>query len=223
LPSGVTRFTAAAIGACVALAALEVARAFGVAMPRASGVAAASIAAVLAATVAVRHAAFVWRGPVVVSFRRREGMLCDAREAGAVRAAAQLRGTLGGAGHLFPRRLLVSALGWGAASVQALALLLPERSTGTFAPLVAVLALGGLAVLFPAVPFYYREAAGGCVVAFPAETCMRLLDASALAPAPVPVELGVGAVTRAGEPDGSSVATDGEAAEPTDRGRRPPA
>lgn len=222
MPSGVTSFTAAAIGACAALAALEVGQAFGVAMPRASVVAAASTAAVLAATVALRHVAFVWRGPVIVSFRRREGMLCDAREAEAVRAAAQLRGTLGGAGHLFPRRLLVSALGWGAASVQALALLLPERSAGTFAPLVAVLVLGGLAVLFPAVPFYYREAAGGCVVAFPSEACMRLLDASALEPAPVPVELGVGAASRAGERDGSPEATGGDAGEPTNRGRRPP-
>ncbi len=196
MPSGVSRFTVGALGTCTALAVVEGAAELGVPVPRTGIVALGTAAAVLAATVAVRNLAYVRRGPLILAFQRREGMLCDARESAAIRAAAQLRGTMGGAGHLSPHRLALSAAAWAAAALQALMFVVPEHGPTTFLPLAWVVASGGLAVRFPAVPFYYREAAGGCVVAFPADVCARLLERARLAPAPSAMQidaLGTGA------------------------------
>ncbi len=201
-------FTTTTIAACVALAAVEAARLLGIEVPRTAAMLTASGTAVLAMTVAVRHVAFVWRGPVIVSFRRRDGMLCDANEAAVVRAAAQLRGTMGGAGHVHPHRLMLTAGAWAAASVQALVLVGPDRGLTRFVPLTAVIVAGALAAQFPAVPFYYREAAGGCVVAFPPGACALLLGAAALQPVR-PVELGAFRL-RAGEALDGRVAAEPE-------------
>jgi hypothetical protein len=96
---------------------------------------------------------------------------------------------MGGAGHLHPWRLVFSAVAWGAASAQALALLLPERSSAILAPIVLVLLAAALAALYPATPFFYREAAGGCVVVFPSDVCLRLLETAGVDPAPRPIDL----------------------------------
>lgn len=189
MPSGVTRFTACALAACGVLAVAEVARVMGAAVPPTALVLLGSMTAVLAFTAAIRDVAFVWRGPVIVTFRRGDGVLCDARESAAVRAAASLRGTMGGAGHLYPRRLLFSAATWVATAAQALMLLLPDRGAATYLPFLWVLVGGALAARFPAIAFYYRETAGDCVVAFPVEVCERLLENARMAPTPRPMEL----------------------------------
>lgn len=185
----VARFTKVTVALWFVLLACEAARVVGIAVPRELLLLAGVAAAVAAATVSVRHVAFIWRGPIIVSFRRSEGMLCDAREAEVVRAAAQLRGTMGGAGHLHRWRLAISAAAWGAASVQAVLLLLPDRAPMRLLPLGFLLVASSLALLVPACPFYYREAAGGCVLAFPADACMRLLVMAGLAPEPTGIDM----------------------------------
>lgn len=211
-----TRFTVGAIGICGVLAGIEVARAVGADAPAAVALVVASVSAVVAATVAVRNVVFVWRGPVIRSFPRREAMLCDAREAQTIRAAAQLRGTMGGAGYLHPGRLVLSAAGWGAISVQSLALVSPQRTPATFLPLAVAVVAAGLVALFPASPFFYREAGGGCVLAFPPDACRRLLGAEGVEGALTPIALGMSA---AGPVDGTGAqkaASTADASEPDD-------
>lgn len=214
LRGGVTRFTAIAVGACGALVAFETAEAFGAHVPRTLVLLAASACAVLAATVALRHVAFIWRGPVIVAFRRPEGRLCDSREAEAVRSAAQLRGTMGGAGHLHPRRLAFSAVAWGAASAQCVALVVPDHRPTSFAPLAVLVLASGLAVIFPPDPFYYREAAGGCVVVFPVDACVRVLRAAGARALPTPVLIGAAMPVLA--PSESSAGTEPDGARSKD-------
>jgi hypothetical protein len=173
---------------------MELARAAGAEVPDTAGLLGASAAAVSAATVAIRNIFFVWRGPVILSFRRGDAMLCDAREASTVRAAAQLRGTMGGAGYLHPRRLVVSATAWAAVSVQSLALVSPQRTPTTFIPLAVAVGATVLTALFPASPFFYRETGGGCVVAFPPRVCRSVLDAAGVEPALTPIAIGMAAV-----------------------------
>ena len=180
-----------ALAVCSTLAGTEVARALGLPVPQGGEIVLGSAAAVLAATVAVRRIAFVRRGPIIVDFRREDGLLCDARESAVIRSAAQLRGTMGGAGHLFPHRLVLSSVAWAYVAVQAVLLVLPEHGAATFVPLAGVIVVGAVAARFPAIPFYYRETVGQCVVAFPVDACMRLLEAARLAPAPTGVELTV--------------------------------
>ena len=206
LASGVTRFTAGAVGVCGALVVIEAAQGLGIEVPRELALVAASVSAVFAATVAIRNVAFVWRGPVILPFPRGEAMLCDAREASAVRSAAQLRGTMGGAGYLHPRRLAFSAIAWAAVSMQSVALLPPHRAATTFVPLAVALLAAGLTAGFPASPFYYREAGGGCVLAFPPAVCRRLLDAAGVESALRPIDLGMVARRRS-DAAGSAPAT----------------
>jgi hypothetical protein len=216
LAIGVTRFTAGAIVTCGVLAGIEVASAAGAQVPHAVAVIGASVVAVIAATVAVRNVVFVWRGPVILAFRRGDAMLCDAREASTVRSAAQLRGTMGGAGYLHPRRLVLSAAAWAAVSVQSLALLGPQRTPATFIPLGVAIGAAALSAVFPASPFFYREAAGGCVVAFPPQVCRRLLETAGVAPALAPIALGMCPVDGAAAPKAAAGA-DGAAAEDAPR------
>jgi hypothetical protein len=217
LAVGVTRFTAAAVGICAALAGIEIAHAFGAAVPHALALVSASACAVIAATVAARNVAFVRRGPVILSFPRGEAMLCDAREASVVRSAAQLRGTMGGAGYLHPRRLAFAATAWSAISAQALALVTQPRSAVTFVPLAIALVAGGLAAAFPARPFFYREAGAGCVLAFPPDVCGRLLDAAGGKPALRPIALGMSVVGQARDGVAApKAAAEAETAEPDD-------
>ncbi len=206
-----SRFTAIAVGLCGALVAIQAAEALGVRVPRTLVLLAASAAAVVSATVAVRHIAFIWRGPMIIGFRRPEGRLCDSWEATTIRAAAQLRGTLGGAGHLYPRRLVLSSIAWGAASGTCIALVLPEHGAAPVVPVAILVISGGLAMMFPAEPFYYRETAGGCVVAFPVEVCQRMLRAAGSRPVLTPQAIGACPPSEPRAPNGSPVQTGGEA------------
>jgi hypothetical protein len=200
---------------------VEALLAFGYQVPRAAATLVHSAAAVLALTAAIRHLVFIWRGPVIVGFRREESTLCDARESDAVRSAAQLRGTMGGAGFVHPRRLVISASAWAAAAAQAIAFVAPGRGGTTFVPIAVAGLAAALAMWFPATPFYYREAAGGCVVVFPIDACSRLLRAAELAPPPTPIDLressSAGDETKV-EPSAAGVAGEGIARS----GRAPP-
>jgi hypothetical protein len=129
---------------------------------------------------------------------------------------------MGGAGYLFPRRLVISAAAWGAVSVQSLALVAPNRTPATFLPLALALAAAWLAALFPASPFYYREAGGGCVLAFPPQTCRRLLDATGAEPALTSIVLGMSAAGVRLDRDGAPEAASADGADPDDEARSGP-
>jgi hypothetical protein len=155
---------AVAGGAWLALAALAAVRTAGVAIPAASLVAATAVAAGLALACAARTASFAVRGPLIVSLPRHDVVVCDPPEADAIRAAAQLRGTMGGAGHVHRARLALPALAWAAAAAAAIAGPEPLQA----APWLAILGAAAAAtLLFPAKAFFYREATGGRVVLHP--------------------------------------------------------
>jgi hypothetical protein len=160
----ISGFDAVAGGAWLALQALAAARHAGAAIPLASLAAAAAVTAGLALYCALRTASSVWRGPPIVSLPKDDVVPCDPPEAELIRAAAQLRGTMGGAGHVHPRRLALPALAWLAAAASALAWADPLDA----APWVALVgAAATAAYLFPATAFLYREATGGRLVLHP--------------------------------------------------------
>lgn len=157
----------------------------------------ASIALVLSGAEAIRTALGAWRGPVIASFPRRDAVFCDPQGAEAVRAGAQLRGTMGGAGHVHPERLVFPAVAWAAAAVVAAALLRDPSVRAVSPWALAVLAGAAVAAcLAPARPFFYREVTGGRVLVFPLVACTRLLEIAAAAGTP----------RRADDPDPSRVA-----------------
>jgi hypothetical protein len=105
--------------------------------------------------------------------------VCGPAEAELVRAAAQLRGTLGGAGHLHRVRLALPAAAWCAAAAAALAG--PEvLDVAPWTTLAGVLVTAAL--LFPAKAFFYREATGGRVVVHPASAREDLVRARGVPP-----------------------------------------
>ncbi len=162
---GISRLTVSAVSSCVAFVAAVAARAAGAPPHPSAAIALGAAAVVLAAAVAVRTIASAWRGPVLVAFSPDAGVICDPREAQRIRAAALLRGTMGGAGYVSRARLAFPAVAWAAAAATTAALHLAP----SLAPwLVAVLASSaGAALMFPARPFYYREAVGGRIVLHP--------------------------------------------------------
>lgn len=182
----ITGIGAVAGGAWLALQALVAARAAGVAIPPASVAAATAVAAGLALACAARTASWFWRGPLIVSLPRSEVVVCDPPDADAIRAAAQLRGTMGGAGHVHRARLALPVLAWLAAAGAAIAGPDPLQAASWTAILGASAAA---ALLFPAKAFFYREATGGRVVLHPPSARAELLRPRA-ARAIVPGERG---------------------------------
>ncbi|HET8542438.1 MAG TPA: hypothetical protein VFL83_21370 [Anaeromyxobacter sp.] len=163
---------AVAGGAWVALQALSAIRDAGAGIPSSSLAAAGVVAAALAGLAALRTASWAWRGPVIVPLPEDDVVVCCPPEAEAIRAAAQLRGTMGGAGHVHPGRLVLPAAAWASAAAAALAG--PELLDA--APWIAVLAASATAALaLPARAFFYREATGGRVVLHPASSREELL------------------------------------------------
>jgi hypothetical protein len=123
----------------------------------------------VAIAMAIRTASAIWRGPALMHFPVEYAVLCRASEAADVRAAACLRGPLGGAGHVHRGRLVVPVVGWLLAAVvlgfvAAGAAERPECRQALVWMGVAVAARA----LFPARPFWYRERRDGSVVLYPA-------------------------------------------------------
>lgn len=128
--------------------------------------ASAAVALTLALAAGARTVASAWRGPVLVQFPREGAIECDPAESAEVRAGAQLRGTLGGAGHVHPGRLALPALAWTAAATIAGFALRETPLALSWPASVLVLALAAATAL-PAVPFWYRESRGGVVLLYP--------------------------------------------------------
>jgi hypothetical protein len=164
----------------VAWLALVVAGAAAAAEPEGGGhrafTACVAVAGPVALVAAIRSLGAIRGGPRVISFERREALLCDAAQADVIRGAAQLRGTMGGAGHLYPARLAFQAAAWLAAVVAG-AEALSARAAGTLGPWPATLATAAAvaALLFPPRPFWYREVTGGGVVVNPPSAAAALL------------------------------------------------
>lgn len=179
--------TTTALGASLSwlgLVVIGLVHAAGADVPRSVELAAALVAAPIAAAGAILAIAAVWRGPTIVSFSRDDAVPCTAGEAAFVRASSQLRGLIGGAGHLYPRRLVLPALAWLAAAVVGLCGLVPrlELAVGPWAVVLAF-AAAFLAILFPARPYFYRDTTGGGAVVAPASAAYRLKARSELAAA----------------------------------------
>jgi hypothetical protein len=176
-----SRMTAGAVSAWFALALAVAAGAAGLPLPRRAPALLAAVALAVSIALSVRTLLGAWRGPVITSFPRRDAVLCDPPGADAVRAGAQLRGTMGGAGHVHPARLVFPAAGWAAAAgVAAAVLRAPSPWAAPPWPVaLAVAAAAGAALALPAQPFFYREVTGGRVLVFPPEACARLLEHAA--------------------------------------------
>lgn len=173
----ISGFEAVAGGAWIALQALAVIRHAGAPIPLASLAAAAAVTAGLALACALRAASGIWRGPPIVSLPQEDVVPCDPPEAEVIRAAAQLRGTMGGAGHVHPRRLALPTLAWLAAAGSALAWADPLDA----APWVALVGAAATAAhLFPATAFLYREATGGRLVLHPPSARREILRSRTL-------------------------------------------
>ena len=162
------RVTWAAAVTSGAFLALLGASCLGVFVSKAALLTCAGVAAPIALAAGVQRLVCLWRGPPIVSFSRTEAVRCSAADAEAIRAAAQLRGTLGGAGHLHRKRLALHALAsLAAASLPSIALFSPESEAGGTWSFAVVAGMGLLAMLLPARPFYYREATNGDVLVSP--------------------------------------------------------
>jgi hypothetical protein len=129
------------------------------------------------------NVAFVWRGPDIISFRRRDAVLCDVAEAAAVRAAAQLRGTLGGAGHVYRFRLAFPALLWAAGAAHWAARLCGRTGRPARWPHAVAFPAADRTGRLPARSFWYREVTGGCVLVHPSPACLDLLQVAGVGPA----------------------------------------
>jgi hypothetical protein len=127
-----------------------------------------AVAGPVALAAAARVACAAWRGPPVVAFERAEAAPCGPSDAETIRAAAQLRGTMGGAGYVHASRLLFPALAWLAALASAAELVSP-RALAAFGAWPCAIAISAttVALLFPARPFWYREITGGGVLVSP--------------------------------------------------------
>lgn len=184
--------------------------------------AAAAAALALAVAAAGRTVVSVWRGPALQRFSHDEAVCCSPSQAAAVRAAAQLRGTLGGAGHVHRGHLALPALGWLAAA--AFALEAVSEPVESLTPLWAgaALVLGIAARVFPARPFYYREAVGNRVVFHPRiawEEFLRLQPHLLHDPAAAPLRADAGEQTApaSGEVWGTSLIAAPSGAKDADR------
>jgi hypothetical protein len=129
----------------------------------------------LAAALAARNAAAYWRGPALVHFPVEYAVLCYGQEAETVRSAAHLRGALGGAGHLHPRRLAFPVIAWLAAATALGYVALGGAGMPGCQRALAVMALALVArVVLPPRAFWYRERRDGSLVVYPAAIRSRV-------------------------------------------------
>jgi hypothetical protein len=165
----------AALAAWLVLTFVGLVRAAGGAVPYAAELASAVVATPIALVAAGCAVAALWRGPTIVSFGLADSIPCGAAEAAHVRAHAQLRGTMGGAGFLYPRRLLLAAAAWAAAGAVGLSGFSESLCdlVGPWAVAAALLSAFA-AFLFPARPYFYRDTTGGGAVLSPPSAAYRL-------------------------------------------------
>lgn len=142
----------------------------------------ASVVATVAAAMFVAGLSLVgtvtamWRGPPVIAFARADSVLCGAEDSEPVRAYAQLRGTIGGAGHVQPRRLVLPLVAWGAAlAAGARVLWWPDLEVFGAIPAALAASSAFAAWLFPATPYWYREVMGGGAIVSPPEAAAALV------------------------------------------------
>lgn len=135
----------------------------------------ALVSAPLAAVLAIRTAAAYWRGPTLLHFPVEYALLCHGGEAEAIRGSANIRGALGGAGHLHRGRLVFPVVAWLAAAVVLahVALGAADRQEFRRALTIWAFALVARAVLPPR-PFWYRERRDGSIVVYPASIRARV-------------------------------------------------
>jgi hypothetical protein len=166
--------------------------------PRSVEIVGALVGAPIAIAGGVQALAAIWRGPTIVPFSRADAVPCSASEAAFVRARAQLRGLIGGAGHLHPPRLVLPALAWLAGGAIGVCALSPPLEAALGAWPVAISVVAALAaILFPSRAYFYRDTTGGGAILSPPSSAFRLkrralaagalpLDGPAPTPAPTP-------------------------------------
>jgi hypothetical protein len=171
---GPTVTVVATVAAWLALEAVSAVHAMGVAVPLDIAIACAVVAGPLAITAGVRSVLAVWRGPPVIAFAG-EAVRCGPADAEAVRSSAQLKGTMGGAGHVYRARLVLPIAAWAGAILAGAEVAAPSalQRAGPWPLLVAAVAAFG-AWLFPSRPYWYRETTGGGVVVTPPEAAAFL-------------------------------------------------
>lgn len=178
---GGTMTTLVAIASWCALTFVGVVRATGGTVPNLAVLACALVAAPVAIAGAVHAVASFWRGPTILAFGRADAVPCNPAEAAFVRATAQLRGTMGGAGYLYPRRLVLPALAWIAAAVVGLGGISNglEDAMGPW-PVVVTVTTAFAALMLPARAYYYRETTGGGALLSPPSAAYRLRTRAAI-------------------------------------------
>lgn len=195
---GSTTTALAASLAWLALVFVGVVHAAGGDPPRAIEIVCALVGAPIALAGGIQALAAIWRGPIIVAFGRADSIPCSPSEAAFVREHAQLRGMMGGAGHLYPPRLVLPSLAWLAAAAVGAGGLSPElgQALGIW-PVALAVAAAVLAILFPARPYFYRDTTGGGALLSPPSSAYRLTrraraagaaphDGPAPTPAPTP-------------------------------------
>lgn len=166
-------FSAAA--AWVVLGVLELLRLGDATIPAGALRACALVALPLSIAAALIAAVDALRGPPIVAFAPETGALFAPGDARLIRRAAQHRGALGGAGHVRRAPLIFQAIGWSAAALAAAgALACAGRDGGCGLAALAVVPVAA-ALLVPATPFFYREARGGTVIAYPPDAAFRIV------------------------------------------------
>lgn len=175
LQGGSTTTALAAGLSWLALVFIGLVHAAGGTAPRMAEVGLAVTAGPIALAGGLLAVAAIWRGPVIVEFSREDAHAISAPEAAYVRAASQLRGMIGGAGHLYPNRLLLPAASWGAAAFIAAGVLWPGLggSAGVW-PVALALVTALLTIVFPARAYFYRDTTGGGALLSPPSAAYRL-------------------------------------------------
>ena len=171
---GLTATNVAAAAVWLALTLAGLARAAGGAIPEPIFVICVAVAAPIALAAAGHTIAAYWRGPTIHSFRRDESIVLSSDEAAFVRLSSQLRGTMGGAGFLYPRRIFLAAVAWMLAAAEGVSLLSRDAGVATLVLVAASVASASVAFFFPARPYYYLEAAGGSALLSPPSVAYRL-------------------------------------------------
>jgi hypothetical protein len=179
---GVTKTKVGCAAVWLALTGVGLSRAAGAPTSQAASFFCGAVGTPVALVIAAVTGLAYWRGPTIVNFRREESVECAPDEAAYIRLASRLRGTMGGAGFLYPRRLLFPVLAWTLASAEGVALMFRGAEEEVLPWLaIAASSAAAFALFFPARPFYYLEATGGKIVLSPTSIGSRLRQRAIIA------------------------------------------